>query len=173
MGAYSPQYERGNKKMQDCLKCEKFNTCTLVDSTKCMKYFLLGKITYSNKPEYIGSFLEISEINYIRLKQFMDKRIVDHNFENHLNDFSYHLIEEDIEPNINIEKGNVFGSKEIIPKKMLTTKIFNLHVFYTLNEKFGFPLFYNSDYPNQLPIRLFIKEIFDKNYNENGGNDNV
>ena len=192
MGPRWPQYERGNttmnqieclhptdldKQIKNCMKCEILNTCPMVDFARGpeMKYLPLGKITYSNRQDYVGAFLEISEINYNRLKMFMDRRIIDHDFEKHLNDFSYHLIEEDVKSNISIERGNIFGSKEIIPSELLTTKIFTLFVFYTLNEKFSFYLFYDSKYPTQLPIKLHIKEIFDPNFKdeENGGNDNV
>ena len=151
-----------NKQLKNCIKCEILNKCPLVDFSKDqeMKYLPLGKITYSNNPEYIGCFLEISEINYNRLKTLMDKRLIDHKFEKHLNDFSYHIIEEDVKSNISIERGNIFGSKEIIPSGLLTTKIFTLFVFYTIKKRIEFQLFYDSKYPDQLPVNIYIKEIF-------------
>jgi hypothetical protein len=112
-----------------------------------MKYLPLGKITYSNNSEYIGCFLEISEFNYNRLKTLMDNCLIDHNFETHLNDFSYHLIEE-------IEEE--YNSK----RKFLVNKSFTLYVLYTIKKIIEFQLFYDSTNPIQLPVNIYIKEIF-------------
>jgi hypothetical protein len=122
-----------------------------------MKYLPLGKITYSNNSEYIGCFLEISEFNYNRLKTLMDNCLIDHNFETHLNDFSYHLIEEVIKPDVLTIKD---GQEHIINSNFITYKTFTVYVFYTIDTKFKFKLFYDSTNPIQLPVNIYIKEIF-------------
>lgn len=122
-----------------------------------IKFLPLGKITYSNNPEYIGCFLEISEINYNRLKTLMDNCLIDHNFEKHLNDFTYHLIEKIIKPDIVTIKD---GKEHIINSNVITHKTFTVYVFYTIDTKFQFELMYDSKYPTQLPVNTYIKEIF-------------
>jgi hypothetical protein len=122
-----------------------------------MKFLPLGKISYSNNLEYIGCFLEISEINYNRLKTFMDNCLIDHNFEKHLNDFTYHLIEEVIKPDIVTIKD---GKEHIINSNVITYKTFTVYVFYTRDTKFQFELMYDSKYPTQLPVNIYIKKIF-------------
>jgi hypothetical protein len=122
-----------------------------------MKYLPLGKITYSNNPEYIGCFLEVSEINYNRIKEAMNKVLKDNDFEKHLNDFSYHLIEEVIKPDIVTIKD---GKEHIINSNMITYKTFTVYVFYIIDNKFQFELMYDLKYPDQLPVNIYIKEIF-------------
>jgi calcineurin-like phosphoesterase family protein len=122
-----------------------------------MFYKLLGKITNSNNPEYIGCFLEVSEINYNIIKEAMNKVLKDNDFEKHLNDFTYHLIEEVIEPDVLTIKD---GQEHIINSNFITHKTFTVYVFYTIDTKFKFQLFYDSKYPTQLPVNIYIKEIF-------------
>ena len=127
-----------------------------------MPYKLLGKISYSNNTNYIGCFLEISEINYNRIKEVMNKVLKNNDFEKHLNDFTYHLIEEVIEPDILTTKD---GQDHIFNSNMITHKIFIVYVFYTIDNNFKFELMYFSKYPTQLPINLYIKNILKNDYN--------
>lgn len=150
--------------LKNCMKCELLKTCSLVDYSKgpAMPYKLLGKISSSNNTDYVGCFLEVSEINYNRIKEAMNKVLKDNDFEKHLNDFTYHLIEEVIKPDIVTIKD---GQEHIINSNVITHKTFTVYVFYTIDTKFQFELMYDSKYPTQLPINLYIKEILKNDYN--------
>jgi hypothetical protein len=130
-----------------------------------MKYNILGKISYSNIPEYIGCFLEISEMNYDRLKLYMAKILKDEDFESHLNDFSYHLIEEEV-----ILEGitkDPIGNDMSVPSKYKSGKTWTLIIYYKLDINWSFILYYDSKYPAMIPVSIFIKEILKKEIDNN------
>lgn len=125
-----------------------------------MKYNILGKIDYSNIPEYIGCFLEISEMNYDRLKEYMNKILKDEDFESHLNDFSYHLIEEEVIPEFVIK--DPIGNDMNVPGKHKTGRNWTLIIYYKLDINWSFILYYDSKYPAMIPVSIFIKDILKK-----------
>ena len=65
-----------------------------------MKYNKLGIISYSNKKEYIGNFLEINNENFKIIYEKMNKQIFK-DFKKNLNKFIY-AIEINEKNNINI-----------------------------------------------------------------------
>jgi len=127
-----------------CINCEKLNNCTMVGLAKTLpiKYKLLGKITYSNIQRFIGKFLEISENNYELIVKEMNKKIKSENFEKCLNDFTYHLFEN------KITYGDFISNNE-----------YKLVIMYDLLVFFEFTLYFDSNYPSQLPINIYEKEI--------------
>jgi hypothetical protein len=144
---------------KNCLECEKLEQCNLVDFSKNentltneLKYKLLGKITYSNKPDYIGCFLEVSEYNYNEIKESMNEFLKDNNFEKHISDFTYHLLEiENVTPILD------FDNKVL--SRATTHLNFKVIVFYTMKDKFEFVLRYESKFPRSKPVNIFYKTI--------------
>ena len=103
-----------------------------------MKYIELGKINISNKEEYEDKILKISDWNFEKISDDINKFIKPHKFENSLKYFKYNFYEH-------TDKYNGF----IIAKKYI------LEVYYNKFNNFKWNLLFSSFYPTTLPFEIF------------------
>lgn len=105
------------------------------------KYYLVGKISYSNKEDYIGKFIKVSRFNYDRLVNQMNAILKpEFKFQENKDKFLFHFYE--IEEGIGIDS-YVIGKK------------YELKVVYNLSTMFDFEILYDSRYS---PIEIFFYE---------------
>lgn len=106
-----------------------------------MRYVKIGKLSYSNKKEYIGEIIEVSKYNFELICNKIDSKI-NGGFKKNRDNFIYALEYDE-------EKNN-----EII----LDVKI-KLFIAYNYYNKWELDLFFELNKPDKKPFRIIRKDI--------------
>ena len=118
------------------------------NEAKNKKWYDIGKISYSNIPDYIGVFFQVTEINYNRIVETIKYTLKDpKTFEEDRDKFLFHIIE-------NKEKIPILGQNI----KTITNITHVLHIIYTMNNVISLTMLYDSKYPTEVPVRFNLPD---------------
>jgi hypothetical protein len=128
------------------------------DEAKNKKWYDIGKISYSNIPDYIGVFLQVTELNYNRIVENIKYILKDpKTFEENRDKILFHIIE-------NKEKIPVNVGQNI---KSITNLTHVLHIIYTMDNVISLTMLYDSKYPTEVPVRFNLPNILSDEFKKN------
>lgn len=126
--------------------------------TKNKKWYDIGKISYSNIPDYIGVFFQVTELNYNRIVDTIKYTLKNpKTFEEDRDKFLFHIIE-------NIQ---LIPNKKINNVKSITYITHVLHIIYTMDNVISLELLYDVKYPTEVPVRFNLPDILSDKFKIN------